>query len=398
MSTSLLTNSDLIIPSRVVFGSSRRERIGTLTAELGKTAIIIDGRNDAAQATWPADEVCKLFAAAGVEIVGTERVSREPQVADIDAITSRYRTARSGSLVLVGIGGGSAIDVAKAVAAMLPQTTNSVLDYLEGVGTGATLEAAPLPILAVPTTAGTGAEATRNAVIASSDNMDAKFKKSLRDDRLMPRTVLIDPELSLSCPMMVTACSGLDALTQLVESFVAKRRQKVTSAMAAHGAWLAINALADLAAKPDDISARESMAEAAFLSGICLTNAGLGMAHGVAPALGMHAGISHGAACAAMLAATIRTNAVVCPELYAELARAVFIDAQSRSDASVVARLIDCVERLVAAWSLPNRLRDLGVRREQLPNIAADSFGSSMKANPRDLTVTELNEILAEIW
>lgn len=403
---------DLIVPSRIVFGSGERTRVGALASELASTAIVIDGRNDGAHTLWSLDDVRSLLAASGVEVVAFERITREPRVADVDAITSRYRAASEESprpsLVVIGLGGGSAIDVAKAVAAMLPQTRTappSVKAFLEGVGTGATLQAAPFPVLAMPTTAGTGAEATRNAVLSSSPSDATPFKKSLRDDRLMPRVVLIDPELTLSCPREVTASSGLDALTQLIESCVTRRSQVATRLLATRGCALAVRALTQLVDHPSDLAAREAMAEAAFLSGICLTNAGLGMAHGVAPALGMHAGVAHGVACAMLLATSIRTNASVAAHDYATLAHALAgtsgVDSPHTvfpTDTEAVAFLIETVETLTARWQILPRLRDVGVTRDQIPAIVADSFGSSMKGNPRELTPDTLTPLLEKNW
>ncbi len=205
---------------------------------------------------------------------------------------------------MLAIGGGAAIDLAKAAGAMAANDQSpTVKDYLENVGRDLKIVNPPLPVLAMPTTAGTGAEATKNAVISS---YDPPFKKSLRDDRLMPRIALVDPELTVSVPANVTAASGMDAITQLFESYISRKARPIPQALAVQGLKIAIPAIVEAVEKPDSRTAREAMAHAALLSGMALANSGLGMAHGVAPALGIHCRVPHGVACALMLPVALR--------------------------------------------------------------------------------------------
>src|SRR5215831_17296104 len=199
---------ELAMPQRIVFGWGRRREIGSLAASLGRRAFIVTGSRTL-ERNGSIVEICELLKAAQVQPEKIATISEEPVVRDVDALTARLEERRAGEGdLLIAIGGGSAIDLAKAVAAL---TTNcesaTVTDYLEGVGRGLKIKNPPLPMIAVPTTAGTGAEATKNAVITS---YDPPFKKSLRSDMMLPRIVLVDPELCVNNLPSVTAHSGLD--------------------------------------------------------------------------------------------------------------------------------------------------------------------------------------------
>jgi alcohol dehydrogenase class IV len=272
--------------------------------------------------------------------------------------------------------------------------SSTVKDFLEGVGKGLKLKEPPLPLLAMPTTAGTGTEATKNAVISS---YDPPFKKSLRDARMVPRIALVDPELTVSTPPEITAASGMDAITQLFESYVTRKRQPITCALATQGLEMALPAICQAVDQGDCRWARERMAHAAMLSGICLANAGLGMAHGVAPALGVHARVPHGKACALMLPVTLNTNAEVCRAAYAELGRKLLPMDPSAGEEEIVKKLIDHVETLCRKIGVPMRLSEVGVSREQIPDLVAGSRGNSMRGNPREISDEELTQLLESI-
>ena len=383
----------LSLPSRVLFGWGRRAEIGNLVRELGRDVVCVYGSRTLEQSgvTTSMEESLRQ---SGVTIVETLRISREPTVHDVDdAVRSLHSSGKAKPSVLLALGGGAAIDLAKAVAGMTPQPRyDSIRDYLEGVGRGFVMEADPLPILAVPTTSGTGSEATKNAVIGS---YDPPFKKSLRDERLLPKIVLLDPELTVSCPAKITAESGMDAITQLFESYVSRKTCPFVQGLCEQGLVAAWHSLSEAVHNPASQAAREKMMHAAFLSGICLANGGLGMAHGVAPALGSICRVSHGAACALLLPWTIRTNAEVCRAEYARLARLLLVtEKRNTTDEILVERLIEEVENLCHVVGVAGRLADLGVTNDQIPEIAAQSFGSSMQSNPKTLTQEELVEIL----
>ncbi|RLS51960.1 MAG: iron-containing alcohol dehydrogenase [Planctomycetota bacterium] len=387
---------DLLIPRQVVFGWGRRKEIGQRAAALGRRAWVVSGSRTLV-ANGIMDQLRSQMQAHGVtsEFLGT--ISREPEVADVDQMIRLLESrggVRTGDLV-VAIGGGAGIDLGKALAALAPNAEGrSVQDYLEGVGTGQKLVNDPLPMVAIPTTAGTGSEATKNAVISSREQ---KFKKSLRDDRMIPAVALIDPELMVSCPVAVTAWSGMDAITQLIESLVTPRSTVITRALSMEGLRTAIPWIQTAVRQPDSRPAREALAHAAFLSGVTLANAGLGFAHGVAAALGVLCDVPHGLACAMLLPVALRVNQACCEPQLADLA-GIFATRAWSTPAAAAQFTIESVTALGRELGVPAQLRELGVRREQLSALVPASRGNSMSGNPRVLSDTELLEILEECW
>ena len=238
---------------------------------------------------------------AGVKAV-VRRQRGEPVVTDVDEAVGEAKS--NGCDVVVGIGGGSAIDCAKAVAGLLGNG-GTAADYMEVVGKGRKMVKPAAPWIAIPTTAGTGAEATRNAVIGWPQK---QFKASIRSELLLPRIALIDPELGLDVPAEVTARSGMDALCQLIESYTSTGANPMTDALALQGISLAARSLGRAYRDGQDLEAREEMAMAALLSGITLTNAGLGAVHGFAAPLGASFPVPHGTVCAALLPHVIAAN------------------------------------------------------------------------------------------
>ena len=294
---------------------------------------------------------------------------------------------------MLAIGGGSAIDLGKALAALATNTEGqSVRDYLEGVGRGLKLTARPLPVIALPTTAGTGSEATKNAVISVES---PSVKKSLRSDDLIPKVVVIDPELAVGLPATTTAHTGMDAITQLIESYISKRARPIPQALATQGLRLALPAIVEAVENGRSRPAREAMAHAALLSGMALANSGLGLAHGVAAALGVHCNVSHGLACAVMLPTALRVNRTVAESQLAELATAAGLT-DSKSVAIAADALLSRVDSIGQQIGIPQRLSELGVGAEQIPALVRDSRGNSMDGNPRTLSDDELAHILEE--
>jgi len=390
---------DFVAPQRIVFGWGRRRELGALARSLGRRALVVCGSRTLVDRGTLA-ELTDLLGAQDIHAVVTETLTHEPEVADVDRTADQIRRhgAGDGDFILA-VGGGAALDLGKAVAAMATNTQSpTVKDYLEGVGRGLKITEQPLPVLAMPTTAGTGTEATKNAVISS---YDPPFKKSLRDERIVPRVALIDPELTVSAPPAVTAASGMDAITQLFESFLSKKARPIPQALARQGLALALPAIAEAVRDGANRPARERMAHAALLSGMALANAGLGMAHGVAPALGVHCRVPHGAACALLLPVALRVNREVRRAELAELAGLLLGHGPSSApeahpDARIDA-LIEAIDRLCDEVGVPRRLSDVGVGPEQIPAIVRSSRGSSMSGNPRDLSDAELTEILEGI-
>ncbi|MDR3182965.1 MAG: iron-containing alcohol dehydrogenase [Planctomycetaceae bacterium] len=395
---------ELIFPKRIVFGAGKRREIGSLAKPLGQRAIVVCGSRTLEQ-NGSLRELIANLEESGISILSTQTITHEPEVPDADNLVERLRSSFMTGDFVIGFGGGSAIDLAKTVAALLPQKgRSSVKEYLEGVGSGLTLKQPPLPIVAVPTTAGTGAEATRNAVIAS---YSPPFKKSLRDNALMPSLVVADPELTQFCPLKITAAAGMDAVTQLLESYVSKKHQPVTDALVEQALPAAVKALTVLGetslidwGEKEILAERSAIMHAALLSGITLANAGLGMAHGIAPALGTHCRIPHGTACALLLPITLRTNVDVCLERYAKLGRLLFsskTDAAAVSEEEAAEMLISKIEELCEILMMPKTLSEAGVKAAVIPALAADSQGSSMSGNPKTLTASDVENILRQI-
>lgn len=383
----------LLSPQHIRFGWGARREAGQLARGLGRRArIVLGSRTLADSAEY--HQILDSLRAAGIEPHHLATISREPEVRDVDqAVQQLLGHEIAAGDFLIGIGGGAALDLAKAVSAMATNREgDSVRDYLEGVGKGLTVDCPPLPMMAIPTTSGTGSEATKNAVISSYDPV---FKKSLRSNLMVPHIVLVDPELTVSLPATTTAFSGMDAITQCIESYISCRAQPIPSALALQGTQLAIPSIKEAVNDPHSRTARERMSHAALLSGIALANSGLGMAHGVAAALGVHCRVPHGLACAVMLPVALRVNRDVSKTRIAELARA--CGHEGREDAQLTGEFIDRIERLCRAVGIPQKLSDLGVKQEQIPALVPSSRGNSMSGNPRELSDAELTQILEGI-
>jgi alcohol dehydrogenase class IV len=393
MTAATVTSYDFLAPQRIVFGWGRWPEVGPLAATLGKRAFLVTGSRSLAASGF-VEELRQVLAVAGVEAIELAAIHREPEVDDIDRVARVLREATTGAGDLVlAVGGGSALDLGKAAAALATNTDGaSVRDYLEGVGSGLQITEPPLPCIALPTTAGTGSEATKNAVISS---YDPPFKKSLRADGMLPRIVLVDPKLSLTVPPAITAQTGMDAITQLIESYISRKARPIPQALAANGLRLALPAIVEAVENGSSRPAREAMAQAALLSGMALANSGLGLAHGVAAALGVHFRIAHGAACAMMLGVALRVNRPVCERQLAELARAAGLRS-SQSNGEAADALLDRIAEISERIGVPTRLSALGVTREALPGLVRDARGNSMDGNPRTLSDEELHRILEE--
>jgi alcohol dehydrogenase class IV len=388
---------DFLAPPTIVFGWGRRGEIGKLAGNLATRRAFLVVGSRTLEAAGAVDELRASLAAAGLDAVVAARIAREPEVVDVDHLVGWLRAERADAQqdLLVAVGGGAAIDLAKAAAALVAiPGDDSVVEYLEGVGRGRSLDRPGIPLLAMPTTGGTGSEATKNAVISS---YDPPFKKSLRSPWMVPRAVLIDPELSVGVSPATTAASGMDALTQCIESYISRRRQPVAQALAAEGLRRAVPALPVAVSNGADRPAREAMAHAALLSGMALANSGLGMAHGVAAALGVQHRTPHGLACAVMLPLALRTNRPHCEADMARLARCVWDD-RFASDTAAADALVARITRLARDLGIPERLRELGVRREHIPHLVAGARGNSLDGNPVTLSGDQLNDILEGSW
>lgn len=391
---------DLVAPSAVLFGAGRLAEVGGLAARYGRSALLVTGTRGL-DACGGEAAIVDLLGHAGLPAVRIAVCGREPTVADVVDAVRCLRAADPPDGVVVAIGGGATIDLGKAVAALATNAAgpavcaeDAVIDHLEGVGRGLELARTPLPVVAVPTTAGTGAEATRNAVISCPRR---RFKKSMRSPLLVPRAALIDPALTASCGREVTAAAGLDAITQLVESFVCRFRAPVPRGLVLDALPRAVEALPRVLDAPADLAARAALAHAAFISGVALTNSGLGMAHGVAAALGIECGTPHGVACGLMLPIAVSVNRPVCRDDFATLERAIDAAASRDPDAAADA-FVQRIVRLCDTAGTPRRLADVGLARSRLGWLAENSGGSSMRGNPLELDAAALLPILERAW
>jgi alcohol dehydrogenase class IV len=367
---------------RIMAGAGRAADLPDVLAGLGTRVLVCAGANPArhdrllAGLSLPA----AVFTVAGEPTVGLARAA--------------LAAARDhGADVVAAIGGGSVIDTAKAVA-MLLGNGGDPLDYLEVVGVGQPITRPAAPCVAVPTTAGTGAEVTANAVLASPEH---RVKASLRSPLMIPRVALVDPELTVSCPPPVTAASGMDALTQCLEPFVSSRASPLTDGLAREGLRRAAAGLRAAYADGGDLAARADMSVCSLLGGMALANAKLGAVHGLAGVIGGASPVPHGVACATLLAPVIEANVRMLQSRpgqsalarYAEVARLL----TGSPDASVKDGLA-WIRETVARLAIPG-LAAYGVRPGDAGAIsAAAARSSSMRGNPVPLSDDDLEAIV----
>jgi alcohol dehydrogenase class IV len=379
---------------RIQFGAGCIARVPDIAARFGSHLLIVTGSHSFVDSeAWAALSRALAQRDFSWQLI---HVAGEPSPGLVDDTIRAFRGTHFDCVL--GIGGGSALDAAKAIAGLL-RPGNSVLDHLEGVGPELPYQGSATPFVAVPTTAGTGSEATKNAVL-SVQGADG-FKKSFRDDKLLAEYAVIDPDLLATCPPAVLAANGMDAFTQLLESSVSSRANPFTDALALSGMAAVGDALLPwYEGRGDLASHRANMAYAALLSGITLAQVGLGSVHGLASPLGAFFPIPHGVVCGTLVAEATRVNLAVmhkrAPEhpalaRYAEVGRLMcgrdLPDREARL--ALVALLVDWTQRL----GLP-RLGTYGVAEADVERIVANSRGSSMKTNPIVLSDEEIAGIV----
>ena len=388
---------EIAAPTRILFGAGVAAQVPGIARALGARPLLVTGRA-------PARTAALVAALAGAGMTPTRfAVAGEPTV---DLVRDGAQLARdAGCDLVIACGGGSALDAGKAIAALLGNGGDP-LDYLEVVGRGRPLERPSVPFVAVPTTAGTGSEVTRNAVLASPAH---QTKASLRSPLMVARAAVVDPDLLAGLPAAVIASSGLDALSQLIEPFLSSRANPITDALAREGIGRSARSLGRAHRQSSEspppappggtpgADAREDLALASLLGGLCLANAGLGAVHGFAAPLGGTWPAPHGAACAALLPHAMRVNLRALETRAPEHpARARFQEVAAlltgRRDATA-AEGIAWLDDLCAALAVPG-LAGYGVTAADVPALVAKArIASSMKANPLPLTDEELTEI-----
>ena len=388
--TEIIHRIRLTAPQTIVFGRGKLNELGKLVMPpaWGQKAILVTGKQSAT-ASGALGKIQILLNRYGVQLVPFPDVSREPTVAMVDAGAKLAREVKP--KLVVSVGGGSVIDCAKAVAA-LAVNEGSVEDYLEGVGRGLAVANAPVPHIAIPTISGTGAEMTKNAVIAS---LEKGCKKSMRADSMVPTIALIDPLLTVTVPRPITASGGMDAITQLFEPCITLRRRPETTMLALEGLRIARMGLMTCCDDGGNVLARELMALVSMLGGVCLANSGLGMAHGIAAGLGALFDMPHGLACGILLPHAIRYNRAACKN---ELAQALtaFLN-QPHASVNAIDEGIAVINELNSRLGIPKDLKHLQMKEDNLKRLAKASMGSSMSGNPVPMTEESVLEFLKTI-
>lgn len=377
---------EFMTANRIIFERGGIKQIGKLVKPMGNKVLLSSGMSENST-----EEIVNLLKDEGLDVT-VFYISFEPSIEGISEGIERARLQQCD--IVVGFGGGSAMDTAKAIAAML-SNPGEVLDYLEVIGKGKTLQIPSVPCIVIPTTSGTGAEVTKNAVLGSKEN---KVKVSLRSPYMLPNLVLLDPELTISVPKHVTASTGLDALTQVLEPFVSNAANPITDSFCREGLKRAARSLKKAYDEGNDIEAREDMAIVSLLGGLALANAKLGAVHGFAGVIGGMFPIPHGNVCAALLPYTIETNVKALEirqpdsdglKRFDEVAQILTGNSQAKAEDGVI-----WIQELCKHLQLPG-LSTYGVSKEDYKVIIENSMkASSMKGNSIKLTYEELEYIL----
>lgn len=371
--------------ARIIFGKGTVREAAPLASELGNCVLVVTGRN-----IERAEPLLESLNKAGLQVV-TFRVSEEPT---IQLTIEGVKLARHSSCdVVIGMGGGSVIDAAKAIAALL-SNSGDIMDYLEVIGRGQPLTQAPTPCIALPTTAGSGAEVTRNSVLKS---LEHKVKVSLRSPLMLPDIAIIDPELTYSMPPSLTASTGLDALTQILESFVSLKSNPLIDAVCRAGLKRAARSLPRAFTDGHDTNAREDMAMVSLFGGLALANSKLGAVHGIAGPMGGMFTAPHGAICARLLPFVMEVNVRALKRQdslqfirrYDEVAQIFTGNFKAKAQDGIA-----WIHDLCDSFDVP-ALTAFGITENHFSELVAKSKkASSMQGNPVNLSDEELTEIL----
>ena len=375
---------------QIYFGSGKLSDLPGIAGRYGTSCLLVTGEKSFINSRH-AESLFGQFGKNNIQVHHT-RVKSEPSPEVVDETVRKYSDEKID--VVISIGGGSVIDAGKAISAMLGKTS-SVVKYLEVVGN----EEHPgtkVPFIAIPTTSGTGSEATKNAVISKVGKEG--FKRSLRHDSLVPDVALIDPELTLSCPPDITAAAGMDCFTQLAEAYLSGKSNEYTDALAIEGFKAVRRSLLRCFTNGEDIDARADMSFAALTSGICLANAGLGAVHGLAGTMGAMFDIPHGVVCGTLMAVAneinvreLRKTSTDHPALrkYATLGR-IFSDIEGRDDDFYIDNFVNYLDSLTDHLKLP-RLSRYGIGSKDISPIC---LKTDTKNNPVKLSAELLGEII----
>jgi alcohol dehydrogenase class IV len=374
---------DFFIPPTVIYGQGSLDRLAEEAVGLGRKALLVVGSGSLAR-SGALDRIQDLLRSKAVTAVLFEGVEPDPAIETVDR--GAEQALESGCQMVIAAGGGSVIDTGKAIAGMVTND-GSVREYLEG----REITEKPLPCIAIPTTAGTGAEVTKNSVLT---NRQGLYKKSIRHRWLIPTAAIVDPALTLSLPSEVTASTGMDTLAQLIEPYVSRKSTPMTDALALYGMELVGRSLQRAVANGSDVEARSDMSLASLLSGMALANSGLGAAHALSHPMGAHRGVPHGVGCAILLPYVMEFNLPAAREKYARVATALGEDTHGLSADEAARQAIGRVHALCKEIGIPPRLSAVGIHEEDLRMIARESHGSSLTGNPVETSDEELVALL----
>lgn len=376
-------------PSRVISGPGSLDALPDRLAGSCSGVLVVSG-SASLRRHGVLSRIESSLRRAGVDISSFDRVEREPSVDTVDRCIEQlaeFRKATRGPVAVLGVGGGSALDVAKAAAGLAnePSTATEVFR-------GQPITTVGVQFVAVPTTAGSGAEATTNAVLTDTE---LGIKASIRSDTFLAELVVLDPELTLTLPPDVTAASGMDSLTQAIEGYTSIHANEFTRPLSREAVRLIGGNLIRAYSDGDNIAAREALLKASFLGAVAFGSCRLGAVHGIAHPVGARYGAPHGVVCAILLPHVMRFNLPVCIDDYAQLSRELGVTARRVSTKVMAASLIGVVEGLNDRMGIPRNLKDIRLAEEDLESIAEESLPSgSLAANRREAAKEDIIAIL----
>jgi alcohol dehydrogenase class IV len=374
-------------PGKIIFGSGGLSQVGAEAKRLGNKALVVLGRS-AMRKSGALDRLTYLLREKNLEYIIYENIPSDPTVEIVD---KGANLAKKGKCNLtIALGGGSVLDTGKAISAMVTNE-GSVADYQEIEGKGRKFQYKTIPFIAIPTTSGTGSEATSNAVIT---NTELSLKKSIRDPWLIPEVALVDPELTLFLPPHITATCGGDALTQCIESYLGKKSQEISDALALHAIGLIGKSLVKAVKEGKNLKARKDMAMAALLSGLCLSNSGLGAVHALSHPLGVYYKIPHGLSCTVLLPYVMEFNLSVVTKKMTKIAQSLGENISLLSEKEASQRAVDKIKEIFSQVGIKSNLSEWGIKEEDFSKIIKGSKGGSLNNNPRETSDEDLFELL----
>jgi alcohol dehydrogenase class IV len=369
----------LMYPTCIIFGRGVIKELGKELSSLGKKALLVTGRSSMRK-TGILDRVTEIIKREGISVDLFDRVEHDPC---LETVNQGVKAAREkNSDIVIGLGGGSAMDAGKAIASLVKQS-GTIWEY----HAGKKIEREGLPFVAIPTTAGTGAEITNNSVLTDKKKT---IKKSIRSPYMIARVTLVDPELTLFLPSQVTAYTGMDAFTQALESYVTRTSNPITDILALQAIEIIFQNLPQAVANGKDAKIRENMALGSLLSAMAFSNSGLGAVHGLAHPIGAQFDVPHGLACAILLPHVIGFNLISRREKFAQIAKKIGVERAED--------LPYAIKRFIERIRLPLNFKPYGITEADFPGIIAESRSSSMSKNPRAVSDEDLREILKWVF